>query len=107
MAIGLPAKYMLKEKHQVTKELADEIALVALKEMGCIELGYHKEAIDYKTIGSSALSLGERILIHTGPTEILVHSECLNPAQFLDFGKNKSNVSEFFELFRKRAALYQ
>lgn len=104
MAIGFPAYHIDKRKHLTTQDIARKVAEEVLIEMNCMHFGYHQEALDYKTIGSSALSLGERILVFTGPTEILLKSECLNPAQFLDFGKNKRNSTTFYAMFEERVA---
>lgn len=102
MAFGFPAYHNEQLKHHLTKELAESIAKKALLNLGFTELGIHDKAIDFKTQGT-AMALAERILIYVGKTEIRVHSECLNPAQFLDFGKNKKNVEKVLEEFFRLA----
>lgn len=66
-----------------------------------IKIGFLENAFDYRTQGSM-LTFAERINIYVGATEILVKSECLFPAQFLDFGKNERNVALFFEKFNEK-----
>ena len=101
MAIGLPASHTVRIFHHSSKDKVNENARKALVEMKCLELGHEENALDFKTLGSSALTLGERILVYVGETELYIKSACLNPAQFLDFGKNKRNIETFFELFNE------
>lgn len=103
MAIGFPAKYSIKKLHSCSMQQAYNLALGAVEQTGWKEVGFLKDTntykvLDYKTIGS-LLTFAERIKIYIGKTEILVVSECLFPAQFLDFGKNKRNVDAFYHLF--------
>jgi hypothetical protein len=47
--------------------------------------------------GFSIRSWGENISIHVDDTgTVQVTSQCLMPTQFVDYGKNKSNVKRFF-----------
>lgn len=102
MAFGFPAYHNEKIKHHLTKEQAEEIAKQAVENLGYTELGVHDKALDYKSLGTP-MTLAERILIFVGNTEIRFHSECLNPAQFLDFGKNKRNVEKILAEFLRLA----
>ncbi|MFT4970014.1 MAG: hypothetical protein ACI9O4_001766 [Chitinophagales bacterium] len=98
MAIGLPAYHEERRKHGSTKERCEEQVRQTLSRLPWIEIAYLKEAFDYRT-GGTILTHAERIIVYVGNTEILVKSACLNPAQFLDFGKNKKNVVEFFKKY--------
>ena len=101
MALGLPAYNQEKRKHGLANKAAcEEIVKDALKELPWIEIGYIKEAFDYRSLGS-ILTFAERILVYVGETEILVKSSCLFPGQFIDFGKNKRNVHDFFQTFER------
>ncbi|MDC3209635.1 hypothetical protein OAT96_02710 [Chitinophagales bacterium] len=98
MAIGLPAFHEVRKKHGMLKTDCEAIVKDALASLPWIEIGYMKDAFDYRTQGTM-LTFAERILIYVGETEILVKSTCLFPAQFLDFGKNKRNIDTFFTQF--------
>ena len=98
MAIGLPAYHEVRLKHGLTKATCQEKVRRAILQLPWIEIGYIKEAFDYRTKGTM-LTFAERVLIYVGETEILVKSACLFPGQFLDFGKNERNVNEFFEIY--------
>lgn len=99
MAIGLPAYHQEKRKHGLAnKEACEAIVQAAIDELPWIKIGYIKEAFDYRTRGT-ILTFAERILVYVGETEIFVKSACLFPGQFIDFGKNKRNVNDFFETF--------
>lgn len=99
MAIGLPAYHQEKRKHELANKAACETVVQAvIDEMPWIEIGYIKEAFDYRSRGT-ILTFAERILIYVGESEIFVKSSCLFPGQFIDFGKNKRNVRDFFETF--------
>ncbi len=98
MAFQIPARYELRKKHQMSKEACEAIVLKTLQQLEWIEIGYLKDAFDYRSRGTM-LTFAERIKVYVGPTEILVKSECLFPGQFLDFGKNKKNIIDFFKIF--------
>jgi hypothetical protein len=100
MAFGFPAYHNEKRNLTVEPDVARAIARKALFNMGLTEIGYHKEALDFKTKGT-AMTLSERILIYIGKIEILAHSECLFPTQFIDFGKNKKNVEAFWQEYER------
>jgi len=98
MAIGFPA--YRKERRTLTTS-AEETrlkAIDALQKMNCQEIGLHPFALDYKTVGS-VLTTGERIYVNITETEIIIRSECLFPTRIFDFGKNKSNIAEFWKYF--------
>ena len=103
MAFNIPARYELKKKHLMTKEACAEKVVATLGTLPWLPIGFLKDTpeyivYDYKSKGSM-LTFAERIIIYIGATEILVKSECLFPAQFIDFGKNKRNVNDFFKAF--------
>ena len=95
MAIGLPAYHEVRKKHNLSKSAYEAKVIAALKELPWIEIGFMPKAFDYRTQGTM-MTFAERVLIYVGETEILVKSACLFPGQFLDFGKNRRNVEEFF-----------
>lgn len=98
MAIGLPAYHEVRKKHGLTKSICEEKVRQTIAQLPWIEIGYIKEAFDYRTKGTM-MTFAERILVYVGETEILITSTCLFPAQFLDFGKNERNVKEFFDIY--------
>lgn len=98
--MNIPARHEQRELHALDQERCKVLVAECLQQLPWKEIGYLQDAFDYKTYGSM-LTYGERIRIYVGETEILVISECLFPAQFIDFGKNKRNVQAFFELFNK------
>lgn len=100
MALGFPAYHQVRKKHGINKGLCQAKVEKALKVLPWIEIGYIKEAYDYRTRGSM-MTFAERVVIYVGETEILVKSSCLFPAQFLDFGKNERNVELFFTVYNK------
>jgi hypothetical protein len=100
MAFGFPAYHNEKRKLTTDPETAKELSRKALVNMGLTEIGYHKKALDFKTNGT-AMTLSERVLVFVGNTEMKIHSECLFPTQFLDFGKNKKNVEAFWKEYEK------
>lgn len=100
MAIGLPAYHEERIKHGLKKSECEERVRQSIAQLPWIEIGYVKEAFDYRTRGTM-LTFAERILVYVGETELLVKSSCLFPGQFLDFGKNKQNVMDFFEIYDK------
>ncbi|MCB0509701.1 MAG: hypothetical protein H6579_05820 [Chitinophagales bacterium] len=101
--MNIPARYEQRELHALDQEKCKQLVEESLKKLPWKEIGYLKDAYDYKTFGSM-LTYGERIRIYVGKTEILVISECLFPAQFIDFGKNKKNVKSFFDIFEQAKA---
>ena len=104
MALGFPAYHQLRKKHGLTKAQCEAKAAAALAALPWIEIAYLKNAaFDFRTQGSM-MTFAERVVIYIGETEILVKSSCLFPAQFLDFGKNESNVNLFFETYQKVSA---
>ena len=98
MGLGLPAYHEIRKKHLLTKATCMAKVEAALKELPWTEIGYMPDAYDYRSQGTM-LTFAERILIYVGETEILVKSSCLFPAQFLDFGKNRKNVEDFFRYY--------
>lgn len=99
MALGLPAYHEVRKKHLLGSKAACEAKVEkVLLQLPWIKIGFMPDAFDYRTPGTM-LTFAERVLIYVGETEILVKSKCLFPAQFLDFGKNKRNVEEFFDFF--------
>jgi hypothetical protein len=98
MAIGLPAHHEERRKHLMTKSACESKVKQVLEKLSWIEIGYEQDAFDYRTRGTM-LTFAERVLIYVGATEILVKSACLFPGQFLDFGKNRKNVEEFYGYF--------
>lgn len=101
MALGLPAYHSEKRKHLMDKASCEAKVQAVIDSLPWFKIGYLENAFDYRTQGTM-LTFAERITIYVGETEILVKSECLFPAQFLDFGKNKKNVALFFEKFNER-----
>ena len=94
MAFGFPAY------HQVVRNIQKEDIPAYVKSL-CDDLNWeitHQEGeyIYAKVIGS-ALTLGERIIFQIRDSQLAIRSECHNPFQFLDFGKNKKNVLQFVE----------
>lgn len=100
MALGFPAYHQVRKKHQLDKAKCEAKVAAALEQLPWTEIGYIKNAFDYRTPGSM-MTFAERVVIYVGETEILVKSSCLFPAQFLDFGKNENNISQFFEVYNK------
>lgn len=112
MSFKIPARYELKKKHLMSKEMCSIKVQETIKQLPWNNFWYNaddktdkesdeiKDYFDHKTHGTM-MTFAERIRIYIGETEILVKSECLFPAQFLDFGKNKKNVNDFFEIFDK------
>jgi len=103
MKLNIPAKYELRKKHLMTKEECAEKVALALEKSPWLPISFLKNTdayhvYDYKSKGTM-LTFAERIIIYIGETEILVKSECLFPAQFIDFGKNKKNVLLFLKIF--------
>lgn len=98
MALGLPAYHQVRKKHLLTKASCEARVEATLEKLPWIKIGYMPNAYDYRTQGTM-LTFAERVLIYVGETEILVKSSCLFPGQFLDFGKNRKNVEEFFHYF--------
>ncbi len=99
MTFSIPAKYETRISHGLTKTRCNKAIAATLKELPWVKIGFLKNAYDYKTLSSSLLVLGERIVIYVGDKELYIKSSCLNPAQFLDFGKNKKNITLFLKLF--------
>lgn len=103
MILKIPARFEIKKKHLMTKATCAVKVQKIIEELEWLEIGFLKDTedyivFDYKTRGSM-LTFAERIKIYIGNTEILVKSECLFPSQFIDFGKNRRNVNNFFKLF--------
>ena len=98
MAIGLPAYHEVRKKHLLNKAACEARVEQTLAQLPWIKIGFMPDAFDYRTKGTM-LTFAERILIYVGETEILVKSKCLFPGQFLDFGKNRKNVEEFFHYY--------
>ncbi len=53
------------------------------------------------------LSWGETVTLSFLPTTIEVTSKCSIPTQCVDWGKNKKNVTRFFEDFSGRASRWK
>lgn len=100
MAMGFPAYHSEKRDLTLSPDLTWDLAEQALINAGFKELGHHQKALDFKTQGT-AMTLSERVLVFIGFKEMKVHSECLFPGQFLDFGKNKRNVEAFWKEYDK------
>jgi hypothetical protein len=98
MAIGLPAYHEERRKHLMSKAACEACVEKTLEQLPWLKIGFMPDAFDYRSQGTM-LTFAERILIYVGETEILVKSTCLFPGQFLDFGKNRKNVEEFFQYF--------
>ncbi len=98
MAIGFPAYHKERRKLVLSSDETKEMAIKALENMKCQEIGLHPFALDYKMLGT-LLTSGERIYVNITDTEIIVRSECLFPTRIFDFGKNKSNIVEFWKAF--------
>ena len=96
--IGIPARYEIRKKHGLDKASCEAKVRETLKELPWVSIGFIENAFDYRTPGSM-LTFAERVTIYVGATEILVRSQCLFPAQFIDFGKNKQNVLNFLKLY--------
>lgn len=96
MAIGFPAYCKERKALIVSEDEAKIAAISALEKMHASEIGLHPFALDYKTQGTY-LTMGERIYVNITPTEIIIRSECLLITQFIDFGKNKRNIDNFWK----------
>ena len=88
MAFGFPAYFKDRKNLSLSSKETKVLALSVLEDFGWLEIGLHPFALDYKTAGG-VMTTGERFYINITDTEIILRSECLNHAQFLDFGKNK------------------
>lgn len=100
MAFGFPAYHSEIRNLTVSPDITWDLAEQALKNAGFKDLGYHATALDYKTQGT-AMTLSERVLVFIGFKEMKIHSECIFPGQFIDFGKNKMNVKAFLREYDK------
>lgn len=101
MTLGLPAYFKDRKTLSLNSNETKVLALSILAEFGWTEIGLHPFAIDYKTTGG-VMTTGERFYVNVTDTEIILRSECLNRAQFLDFGKNKYNVEKFWLAYDER-----
>ena len=95
MAFGFPAYHKDRRNIVLSKEKTKEIAIKALENISCKEIGLHPFALDYKTTGGMLMN-GERIYVNITDSEIIIRSECLFPTRVIDFGKNKSNIELFW-----------
>lgn len=98
MAFGFPAYHTVRFMHKTSKADCERKVAAALKQLPWKEIGYIERGFDYRSVGTM-LTFGERILIFVGENELYIKSFCFFPGQFLDFGKNKQNVSLFLEKY--------
>lgn len=100
MAINFPAFFKDRRNLVLGQEATKILVLEVLTELEWEEIGLHPYALDYRTKGT-ILTPGERIYVNITDSEIILRSECMNLTQFLDFGKNKANISEFWLKYEK------
>lgn len=107
--IGLPAFHRIKLLHRsdpdtvraAVQSISEAEGWKPLRRLMLISVEERDDddpyTFDLKTISSSPLTFGERIYIKIGETEVYVLSECLNPAQIIDFGRNRRIVEHILD----------
>jgi hypothetical protein len=103
MSIGLPA-YHTEEFSVTTSFDLHLVSRASLNSLRWTIISEFDESLIAKT-NLSAFSWGEKIQItFHGTNSFTITSKCTFPAQWFDWGKNKSNVNTFLMQVKKRVA---
>lgn len=100
MAFGFPAYYQ-----QIVSTAQASAAVIEgiKKSLTALQWKLNDEDENYLSAkcGASEFTLGERIEFDVREDFFAIRSHCLNPLQFVDFGKNKKNVESFLATFHQ------
>jgi hypothetical protein len=103
VAFGFPAKYTGQYKVRKKPDDLRQVICDSIEMLGWEVVGEDQGNV-YGVAGTDLLSWGEKITINYSNQDFLeITSACSSSMQFIDWGKNSSNVKEFIRQVRKNA----
>jgi hypothetical protein len=97
MAFGFPAKHQEVFSWDHDEEMLFDMVERSLERLQW-NLTNQKGDMIYAKTPTGSVTLGERIIIQVAQPRVAIRSECFIPTQILDFGKNKRNTEDFFDM---------